>query len=157
MFLVDYLTLLAGILLLTGILSSKVSARLGLPVLILFLVVGMLAGEDGIGQIQFDNFRTAHAIGTVALALILFDGGLQTRAAALRQAWKPAALLATAGVMVTAAVTGLAAAWVLDLPLLVGLLLGSIVASTDAAAVFSVLRGQGLQLRQRVASHGAAA
>ena len=64
MFLVDYLTLLAGILLLTGILSSKVSARLGLPVLILFLVVGMLAGEDGIGQIQFDNFRTAHAIGT---------------------------------------------------------------------------------------------
>jgi potassium/hydrogen antiporter len=152
MFLVDYLTLLTGVLLLTGILSSKVSARLGLPVLILFLVVGMLAGEDGIGRIQFDNFRTAHAIGTVALALILFDGGLQTRASALTQAWRPAALLATVGVLVTATVTGLAAAWVLDLPLLVGLLLGSIVASTDAAAVFSVLRSQGLQLRQRVAA-----
>ncbi len=152
MFLVDQLTLLAGVLLLVGILSSKVSTRIGLPVLVLFLVVGMLAGEEGIGRIAFDNFRTAHAIGTVALALILFDGGLQTRTAALTAAWKPAALLATFGVLVTAAVTGLAAAWILQVPPLVGLLLGSIVASTDAAAVFSVLRSQGLQLRSRLAA-----
>lgn len=152
MFLVDQLTLLAGVLLLIGILSSKVSARVGLPVLVLFLLVGMLAGEDGLGGIEFDNFRTAHAIGTVALALILFDGGLQTRAAALRQVWKPAAWLATVGVVITAGVTGLAAWWILDVPPLAGLLLGSIVASTDAAAVFSVLRSQGLQLRERVAA-----
>jgi cell volume regulation protein A len=152
MFLVDKLILLAGVLLLVGILSSKVSARLGLPVLLLFLAVGMLAGEDGIGRIEFDDFRAAHAIGSVALALILFDGGLQTRVTALRAAWKPAALLATAGVFVTAAVTGAAASYILDVPPLAGLLLGSIVASTDAAAVFSVLRSQGLQLRRRVAA-----
>jgi potassium/hydrogen antiporter len=152
MFLVDHLILLGGALLIIGIVSSKFSTRLGLPVLVLFLAVGMLAGEDGFGRIEFDNFRAAHAIGTVALAVILFDGGLQTRTAALRLAWKPAALLATLGVLITAAVTGLAASWLLGIPLLAGLLLGSIVASTDAAAVFSVLRSQGLQLRQRVAA-----
>jgi cell volume regulation protein A len=152
MFLVDQLILVAGILLLIGIVSSKFSARLGLPVLVLFLVVGMLAGEDGPGALDFDNFVVAHAIGTVALAVILFDGGLQTRVPALRAVWKPAALLATFGVLVTAILTGAAAWYVLDLPPLVGMLLGSIVASTDAAAVFSVLRSQGLQLRPRVAA-----
>lgn len=152
MFLVDQLILLGGLLLIIGIVSSKFSARLGLPVLVLFLAVGMLAGEDGFGRIEFDNFVTAHAIGSVALAIILFDGGLQTRTSALRLAWKPAALLATLGVVATAGVTGLAASWMLGVPLLAGLLLGSIVASTDAAAVFSVLRSQGLQLRARVAA-----
>jgi cell volume regulation protein A len=152
MFLVDRIILLAGVLLLVGVLSSKVSARIGLPVLILFLAVGMLAGEEGVGRIEFDNFRTAHAIGTVALALILFDGGLQTRVSALRRAWKPAALLATVGVVVTAAITGAAATLILGVPLPVGLLLGSIVASTDAAAVFSVLRNQGVHLQQRLAA-----
>ncbi len=152
MFLVDRLILLGGILLLIGIISSKFSARLGLPVLVLFLAVGMLAGEDGIGQIEFDNFGIAHAIGTLALALILFDGGLQTRLPSLRVAWKPAALMATFGVLVTAIVTGLAAAWILGAPVLTGLLLGSIVASTDAAAVFAVLRSQGVRLRERVAA-----
>jgi cell volume regulation protein A len=152
MFLIDRLILLASVLLLIGIVSSKFSARIGLPVLVLFLAVGMLAGEDGIGQIQFDDFAIAHAIGTLALAIILFDGGLQTRMPALRVAWKPSALLATVGVLVTAVVTGGAAAWMLDIPPLTGLLLGGIVASTDAAAVFSVLRGQGLRLRTRVAA-----
>jgi potassium/hydrogen antiporter len=152
MFLIDQLILLSGVLLLIGIASSKFSARLGLPVLVLFLVVGMLAGEDGIGRIQFDNFVVAHAIGTLALAIILFDGGLQTRRASLQAAWKPAALLATAGVAVTAAVTGLAASYILGISPLPGLLLGSIVASTDAAAVFSVLRSQGLRLRQKIAA-----
>jgi cell volume regulation protein A len=152
MFFVDQLILLGGALLIVGIVSSKFSARLGLPVLVLFLAVGMLAGEDGFGRINFDNFVTAHAIGTVALALILFDGGLHTRTSALRAAWKPAALLATGGVLVTAAITGSAASVILGVPLLTGLLLGSIVASTDAAAVFSVLRSQGVHLRQRLAA-----
>jgi cell volume regulation protein A len=150
MFLVDQLILLAAALLLTGTVSSKLSARLGLPVLVLFVGIGMLAGENGIGQIEFDNFVIAHAVGTLALALILFDGGLQTRTAALRAVWKPSLLLATIGVFVTAAITGVAAAWILKLPLLSGLLLGSIVASTDAAAVFSILRSQGVHLRPRV-------
>jgi potassium/hydrogen antiporter len=152
MFLVDQIILLGGALLIIGIVSSKFSARLGLPVLVLFLVVGMLAGEDGIGGIAFDNVVTAHAIGTVALAIILFDGGLQTRTAALRAAWKPAALLATVGVFATAAITGLAASYILDVPVLTGLLLGSIVASTDAAAVFAVLRSQGVHLRERLSA-----
>ena len=152
MFLVDQLILLGGILFIIGTVSSKLSARLGLPVLVLFLAVGMLAGEDGPGGIDFDNVAVTHAIGTVALGLILFDGGLQTRTSALRSAWKPAALLATAGVLLTAAITGLAATYLLGMPLLTGLLLGSIVASTDAAAVFSVLRSQGVHLRERLSS-----
>jgi cell volume regulation protein A len=152
MFLIDWLILLTAVLLLIGTMSSKLSARLGLPVLVVFVGIGMLAGENGIGRIEFDNFVVAHAVGTLALAVILFDGGLQTRAAALRAVWKPSLLLATAGVLVTAAITGVAAAWLLDLPLLAGLLLGSIVASTDAAAVFSLLRSQGVNLRERVAA-----
>jgi cell volume regulation protein A len=152
MFLVDRLILLAAVLLLVGTVSSKLSARLGLPVLVVFVAIGMLAGENGIGGIEFDDFVIAHAIGTLALAVILFDGGLQTRTAALRAVWKPSLLLATVGVLVTAAITGIAAAWILGLPLLSGLLLGSIVASTDAAAVFSILRSQGVHLRPRISA-----
>src|SRR5690606_20685034 len=146
---VDQLILLAGILLVIGIVSSKLSTRMGLPVLVLFLVIGMLAGEDGPGGIEFDNVVAAHAVGTLALGAILFDGGLQTRLVSLRAAWKPSLLMATVGVLVTAVVTGLAAWQVLGVSLLTGMLLGSIVASTDAAAVFSVLRSQGLHLRAR--------
>jgi potassium/hydrogen antiporter len=152
MFLVDRLILLAGALLLVGIASSKFSTRVGLPGLVLFLAVGMLAGEDGPGGIDFDNFVTAHAIGTVALAVILFDGGLQTRTAALRAAWQPAALLATAGVVITAAITGLAASAALGLPWLTGLLLGSIAASTDAAAAGARPASAGRRTRRRLAS-----
>jgi potassium/hydrogen antiporter len=147
MFLVDRLILLGGTLLILGIVSSKFSTRVGLPVLVLFLAVGMLAGEEGLGGIEFDDVAAAHAIGTVALGIILFDGGLQTRTA-----WRPAALLATVGVLLTAAVTGLAASYMLALPPLTGMLLGSIVASTDAAAVFAVLRSQGVHLRRRLAA-----
>jgi len=152
MFLVDRIILLTGALLLIGILSSKISLRMGLPVLILFLLVGMLAGVEGIGRIDFENFEIAHAIGTVALGAILFDGGLQTPLSSIRVAWKPSLLLATMGVLVTAAVTGVAASYILNFPLLDGLLLGSIVGSTDAAAVFSVLRSQGLRLYERVSA-----
>lgn len=152
MFLVDQIILFAGVLLLIGIVSSKVSSRMGLPVLVLFLVIGMLAGEDGPGGVQFDNFTLAHAVGTLALGIILFDGGLQTRVSSLRAAGKPSLLLATIGVLVTAGVTGAAASWALGVSLTTGMLLGSIVASTDAAAVFSVLRSQGVHLKQRLAA-----
>lgn len=152
MFLVDSLILVAGLLLLLGIGSSKFSARLGVPVLVLFLVLGMLAGSEGIGGIEFEDYRLAHAIGTIALALILFDGGLRTPLESFRIAWKPALLLATIGVLLTATITGAAAAWMLKLSLLEGLLLGSIVGSTDAAAVFATLRYGGVQLSNRLSS-----
>lgn len=150
MFLIDQIILLAAILLLLGIASSKISARLGLPVLVLFLLVGMLAGDEGIGGIAFDSPESAHALGTLALALILFDGGLHTPLSSIKLVWKPAALLATLGVLVTALITGLTAALVLDLPLLEGLLLGAIVGSTDAAAVFSLLRNAGIHIKKRI-------
>lgn len=152
MFVIDQLILLAAVLILTGIVSSKLSARLGLPVLVLFLLIGMIAGENGIGGISFDSPEAAHALGTLALAMILFDGGLQTPIASIKQVWKPASVLATLGVLGTAAITGVAAAWILDLPLLQGLLLGAIVGSTDAAAVFSLLRNAGIHLNKRLKS-----
>jgi len=141
---------LGGLLLLLGIASSKFSARLGMPVLVLFLGVGMLAGSEGIGGIAFENYALANSVGSLALALILFDGGLRTSIDSVRSAWKPAHSLATVGVGLTAGLTGLAAAWVLDVPLLHGMLLGGIVGSTDAAAVFSVLRTSGVKLPERL-------
>ncbi len=144
--------LLAGVLLLLGIASSKFSARLGVPVLVLFLSVGMLAGSEGLGRIPFENYSLANSIGSVALALILFDGGLRTSITSVQKVWKPALVLSTFGVLLTSVITGLAAAWVLKLPLLQGLLVGSIVGSTDAAAVFAVLRSSGLKLPERLTS-----
>ncbi|CAM5223388.1 potassium/proton antiporter [Alishewanella longhuensis] len=152
MFVVDKLILLAAVLILLGIFSSKISARLGLPMLVLFLLVGMLAGEDGIGRIGFDSPQAAHALGTLALALILFDGGLQTPLSSIKQVWKPASMLATVGVFVTAVITGAAASYILDISLLTGMLLGAIVGSTDAAAVFSLLRNAGIHLNPRLKS-----
>lgn len=152
MFTVDQFLLVSGVLLLIGIFASKFAARLGLPVLVLFILLGMLAGEEGLGRIAFDHYPLAHGIGTVALCVILFDGGLKTSLQALRAVWKPAGLLATGGVLVTSLLTGAAAAWILEIPLLEGLLLGSIVGSTDAAAVFSILRAKGLHLGKRLAA-----
>jgi cell volume regulation protein A len=150
MFVVDQLILYGGILVLVAIVSRKFSARFGVPVLVLFLLVGMLAGSEGIGGIAFEDYGMAHAIGTVALVIILFDGGLRTRREQLRIGWKPAATLATLGVLVTAVITGVVAALIIDISPLQGLLLGSIVASTDAAAVFSILRSQGVHLGERL-------
>jgi len=152
MFVVDTLILITGVLLLLGIASSKLSARMGVPVLVLFLLLGMLAGSEGLGGIEFEDYRLAHGIGTVALALILFDGGLSTSLAAMRVVWQPAIILATWGVLLTAIITGLAASWILPLTPLEGMLLGSIVGSTDAAAVFGVLRSGGIGLPKRIAS-----
>ncbi len=152
MFLVDTIVLVTGVLLLLGIASSKLSARLGMPVLVLFLLVGMFAGSEGIGGIDFENYRLAHAVGSVALAIILFDGGLGTTMSAIRVSWQPSILLATLGVLITAAITGLAASWILNISVLEGLLLGSIVGSTDASAVFSILRSGGVGLPKRISS-----
>lgn len=150
MFLIDQIILVAAVLILFGIVSSKLSARLGLPVLVLFLMVGMLAGEDGPGGIFFDNAEAAHSLGTIALAMILFDGGLQTPFKAIKLVWKPAATLASFGVLITGVVTGYAAAYILQIPLLQGMLLGAIVGSTDAAAVFALLRNAGIHLNQKL-------
>ena len=152
MFLVDTLILITGVLLLMGIASSKFSARMGVPVLVLFLALGMLAGSEGIGGIDFDNYGVAHAIGTLALGIILFDGGLSTPVSSIRMIWRPAMVLATVGVLITAMITGLASAWILKVSVLEGLLLGSIVGSTDAAAVFAVLRYGGVYLPERLSS-----
>ena len=152
MFAVDRLLLVAGILLLLGITSSKFSARFGVPVLVLFLGVGMLAGSEGVGGIDFEDYPLAHGIGTVALALILFDGGLRTPLSSIRIAWRPSLSLATVGVLVTSVLTGVAATRILGISLLEGILLGGIVGSTDAAAVFSVLRSSGLKLRERLSA-----
>jgi cell volume regulation protein A len=149
---IDHLILLAAALLLTATLSSKLSVRAGVPALVVFMGIGMLAGEDGPLGLAFDDFELAHAAGTVALLLILFDGGLRTSLASVRLAWRPALVLSTAGVALTAGLTGLFASWVLGLPPILGMLLGSIVGSTDAAAVFAILRGQELALRDRISA-----
>ena len=152
MFTIDRLLLVAALLLLIGIASSGFSSRVGLPGLVLFIVVGMLAGSEGIGGIAFENYTIAHGIGTVSLAIILFDGGLRTMVATVRPVVGPAVLLATLGVLLTAAITGFAAHAILDLSLLEGLLLGGVIASTDAAAVFAILRNSGLFLPDRISA-----
>jgi len=152
MFTVDRALLVAALLLIVGIASSRFSARFGLPGLVLFIVVGMLAGSEGIGGIAFENYAVAHGIGTLALAVILFDGGLRTSVTSLRPVIAPAVSLATVGVVVTAAITGFAASAILDFPLVEGMLLGGIIASTDAAAVFAILRNTGLHLPSRISA-----
>jgi len=144
--------LFLAVLILVGIASSLIATRFGAPLLLVFLIIGMLAGEDGPGGIVFNDYRLTYMIGTVALAIILFDGGLRTRLAVFRGSLLPASILATVGVVITAALTGMVACLVLGLSWLEGLLLGAIVSSTDAAAVFFLVRAGGLQLRRRVAA-----
>lgn len=141
----------AGALLLLAGLLSAVSRRLGVPGLLVFLVLGMAAGSDGIGGIPFDDYALAFRLGTVALVLILFDGGLNTAPAALRAAGRRALVLATLGVVLTAGGVAVAA-HLLGFSWAVALLIGSVVSSTDAAAVFSVLRGSGMRLEARTAA-----
>lgn len=146
------LILIGAVFLLASIVTSAAVSRVGAPLLLVFLVLGMLAGENGPGGIRFDNVQVAHLVGTIALAIILFDGGLRTRATTFRVGLWPAVSLATVGVVVTAIIAGLFAAWALDLSWMQGLLIGAIVGSTDAAAVFSLLHVKGMELKQRVAA-----
>lgn len=150
MFPIDRLLFVLAVLVLLAILSSRVAARAGVPLLVVFVGIGMLAGGEGLLGIEFENYALAHGIGTLALALILFDGGMRTPISRIRLAWKPAGTLATAGVLLTAALTGAAATWLLGVHWTEGMLVGAIVASTDAAAVFGVLQHQGIHLRERL-------
>ena len=143
--------LLGSLLVLAGILSSLVALRFGAPLLLVFLLVGMLAGETGPGGIKFDDVGMTYTVGSVALALILFDGGLRTRFHTFRSVLAPSVLLATVGVLITAAITAPVAKFALDLSWLEALLVGAVVASTDAAAVFLLIHSRGLRLRPRVA------
>ena len=138
-----------GLLLGVSVVFSRASSRTGVPIALLFILVGILAGSEGLGRIAFDDYRFAFRLGTLALALILFDGGLNTPLAAVRRAAAPAGVLATVGVAGTAALVA-AAAHRLGLGWREALLLGAVVSSTDAAAVFAVLRGSGLQLKRRL-------
>ncbi|HET8723635.1 MAG TPA: potassium/proton antiporter [Anaeromyxobacteraceae bacterium] len=138
----------AGVLLAASALFSGATRRFGMPVGLVFVAIGMAAGREGLG-IAFDDYAFAWRLGTVALALILFDGGLNTPVASFRVALAPASVLATVGVLATAGLMG-AFARLLGLPWEQALLLGAIVSSTDAAAVFSILRTSGIQLKRRV-------
>lgn len=139
-----------ALLALLCVLASVLSRRLGAPLLLVFLVLGMLAGEDGPGGIKFNDFSLAFLIGNLALAIIIFDGGLGTRKDTFRVSLGPSMVLATLGVLITAAITGFAAHWIMGLSWQEGLLIGAIVGSTDAAAVFGLLRSAGLDLKERV-------
>jgi cell volume regulation protein A len=132
--------LLVGAVLAASIVVAVVAARTGLPVLVAFLGLGMLLGSDGPGGIDFDNAVLARRVGTIGLGLILYEGGLQTSWRRLREVAVPAALLSTVGVTVTMLITGVGARWLFDLTWLEAMLLGAVVASTDAAAVFATLR-----------------
>ncbi|MEO8334205.1 MAG: potassium/proton antiporter [bacterium] len=138
-----------GVLLAASVGLSRASAKLGLPVALLFLLVGVLAGSQGIGHIPFDDYHFAFRLGTTALVLILFDGGLNTPVAHARSVLFPAAILATFGVVATAGLAAVAAHFI-GVAWPMAFLLGAIVSSTDAAAVFSVLTATGTRLRQRV-------
>ncbi len=144
--------LLGALLLFVSIAASVISSRLGFPLLLVFLVVGMLAGEDGPGGVHFDDFETSFLIGNLALAVILLDGGLRTNIRTFRVALGPALALATVGVALTAATLGAFAAMALGFGWEYGMLFGAIVGSTDAAAVFSLLRHSGVTLNERVSA-----
>ena len=146
----NHLILIGAALVLLSIMAGMLSSRIGAPLLLVFLGLGMLAGEDGPGGIQFDNFDFAYLAGSIALAVILFDGGLRTRYSSFRVAWWPSLVLATFGVVLTASITAVAAHLFAGLNMLQALLLGAIVGSTDAAAVFMLLNQSGRGLQRRV-------
>jgi cell volume regulation protein A len=148
----NLLLLAGGLLVFISLLAGVLSARLGLPFLLVFLAAGMVVGVDGPVGIPFDNAQLAAWVGNAALAIILLEGGISTRMATFRAGFTPALVLATVGVMLTAAMVGAIAMVVMNVDWRLGLLLGAIVGSTDAAAVFSMLRQTGVRLGERVSA-----
>lgn len=146
----NILYVVASLLIFASIMTSTLSARLGVPLLLFFLGVGMLAGEEGILGIEFAEYNLANFIGQAALACILLDGGLRTSMRSFRVGLKPAVTLASLGVLVTVLVAGIFTTWLLDVDWRLGVLMAAIVGSTDAAAVFSLLRNGGVKLNDRV-------
>lgn len=144
---IELIILIVSALLFFSILMSKISDWIGVPALLLFLTLGMLAGSDGIGGIYFDNAPLAQNIGIIALALILFSGGLDTSLKDIRPIFKESVILALLGTFFTALIVGAAAYFILDFTLLEGMLVGAIISSTDAAAVFAILRSRGVRLK----------
>lgn len=139
-----------AVLLLLSAIASKLSDRFGVPALLVFLAIGMLAGSDGLGGIYFDNAPLAQNIGVFALVIILFSGGLDTQWARIRPVMVEGVTLATIGVFLTAVIFGAIVHWVLGVTLLEGMVLGAITSSTDAAAVFSILRSKGIALKGKL-------
>lgn len=147
---IEEILIVAATLLLVGVMASKASSKLGVPALLLFLLIGMLAGSEGPGRIPFDNARLAQSVGVVALAFILFAGGLDTDWRKVSGVLWQGLSLASLGVFITALLVGWFATRLFDISWMQGLLLGAIVSSTDAAAVFSVLRSQGVSVKGRI-------
>ncbi len=148
----NHVLLVGALILLVALLLGAASSRVGLPFLLVFLVVGMIAGEDGPGGIAFNDYRLSFLVGNLALAVILLDGGLRTRFAIFRVGLRPALVLATLGVVLTAALVAACAAWLFELDWRLAALLGAIVGSTDAAAVFALLKTAGVRLSDRIAA-----
>lgn len=138
-------------LIVVSVLTSALAFRFGAPLLLIFLCIGLIAGEDGLG-LMFDDANVAYFLGSLALAVILFDSGFGTRTQTLKRAAAPAIVLATVGVVLTTLLLGIAARYLFDLPWLHALLMGAIVSSTDAAAVFFLLRTGGIKIYKRVRS-----
>jgi len=145
---IETILLWVAVLMFVSVISSKLSDRLAIPVLLLFLVIGMLAGSEGLGRLYFNNAQLAKSIGLVALVFIIFSGGLDTNWKDTRPVVWPGIILSTLGVLITAIITGFFAVYILKFSFLEGMLLGSIVSSTDAAAVFSILRSKRISLKQ---------
>ena len=145
---IDQIIIIIAIFLVVSAVMSKLSDAFGVPALLLFLGIGMLAGSDGPGGFYFDDAWLSQAMGTVALAYILFAGGLDTDIQSVKTVTKPALVLSTLGVLITALLTGLCVKLFLNLPWLEAFLIGSIVSSTDAAAVFAILRSKNVGLKE---------
>ncbi len=144
---IETILLWVAVLMFVSVISSKLSDRFAIPVLLLFLTIGMLAGSEGIGRLYFDNAQLAKSIGIVALIFIIFSGGLDTNWKDTKAVVWQGVVLSTVGVLLTAIITGFFAVYILKFSFLEGMLLGSIVSSTDAAAVFSILRSKRISLK----------
>lgn len=149
---INIAVLLAALLGVTAVFTSLISYRFGAPLLLVFLLVGLAAGKDGLGLINFSDTGAGYFIGSLALAIILYDSGFATRLQTLKVAWAPALVLATIGVALTAGLVGAAAMYLLGLSVFEALLLGAVVSSTDAAAVFFLLRVGGVHLREKISA-----